>query len=143
MNLRDQLIEFEDWRNEAYPDPLTGGAPWTIGVGHTGPEVFKGLMWSDELISKTLDDDIAKKTAEVRKAIPWFDGLNEPRKAVVVGMAFQMGTAGLLAFKRTLAAMRDERWAEAANGMRNSLWARQTPKRAKRLAMQAETGEWQ
>lgn len=143
MNLRDQLIEFEGWRNAAYPDPLTGGAPWTIGVGHTGPEVFKGLMWADDLISKTLDDDIAKKTAEVRKAIPWFDTLNDARKAVLVGMAFQMGTAGLLAFKRTLAAMRDERWAEAANGMCTSLWAKQTPKRARRLARQAETGDWQ
>lgn len=143
MNLRDQLIEFEGWRNAAYPDPLTNGDPWTIGVGHTGPEVFKGLMWSDELISKTLDDDIAKKTAEVRKVLPWFDRLNEPRQAVLVGMAFQMGTAGMLGFNRTLASIRDERWDDAANGMLLSKWAKQTPKRVRRMARQISTGEWQ
>jgi lysozyme len=27
---------FEGLRLEAYPDPGTGGAPWTIGYGHTG-----------------------------------------------------------------------------------------------------------
>lgn len=30
------IIRFEGMKLEAYPDPGTGGAPWTIGVGHTG-----------------------------------------------------------------------------------------------------------
>lgn len=31
------LIErFEGCRLVAYPDPATGGEPWTIGIGHTG-----------------------------------------------------------------------------------------------------------
>lgn len=143
MDLRTQLIEFEGWKNSAYPDPLTGGEPWTIGVGHCGHEVFEGLMWSDEKIGQQLDADIADKTARVRSHFPWFDGLNEPRKAVLIGMAFQMGINGLLGFRNTLASMRDERWADAANGMRSSLWAKQTKRRANRLAMQCETGEWQ
>ncbi len=29
----------EGLRLTAYPDPGTGGAPWTVGWGHTGPEV--------------------------------------------------------------------------------------------------------
>lgn len=142
MNLRDQLIDFEGWRNNAYPDPLTGGAPWTIGVGHTGPEVFEGLTWADSLVSSTLDDDIAKKTAEVRAVLPWFDRLNEPRQAVLIGMAFQMGTHGLLTFQQTLAAIRDEHFDHAANLMMQSLWAKQTPMRASRLARQLATGDW-
>src|ERR1700743_1803569 len=24
---------------QSYPDPATGGAPWTIGIGTTGPDV--------------------------------------------------------------------------------------------------------
>lgn len=150
MDLRKQLIDFEGWRNAAYPDPLTGGDPITIGVGHTGPEVFLGLVWSDDLISKTLDEDIAKKTSQCVKKFPWFASLNEPRKAVIIGMAFQIGmgkegppATGLLAFKQTLAAIRDERYEHAAECMRQSLWARQTPKRAIRLARQMATGEWQ
>lgn len=142
MNLRDQLIEFEGWKNEAYPDPLTGGEPWTIGVGCAKPGIFKGLVWSDEMISAQLDADIEEKTRQVEAALPWFGQLNEPRKAVLIGMAFQMGINGLLGFKNTLAAMRDERWANAAEGMRQSKWGKQTPKRVNRLAHQVETGEW-
>lgn len=32
----DLVKEFEGFRSEAYPDPGTGGEPWTIGYGHTG-----------------------------------------------------------------------------------------------------------
>ena len=57
---RRVLEYFEGRRNDAYPDPATGGDPWTIGVGHTGPEVFKGLVWTDELIDKALSDDLKR-----------------------------------------------------------------------------------
>ena len=31
-----------DGRVEAYPDPGTGGEPWTIGYGSTGADPFNG-----------------------------------------------------------------------------------------------------
>ncbi len=31
---------------EAYPDPGTGNQPWTIGWGTTGPDIHKGLVWT-------------------------------------------------------------------------------------------------
>ncbi|MDB5975133.1 MAG: glycoside hydrolase family 24 [Nevskia sp.] len=34
---------FEQCKLEAYPDPGTGGAPWTIGWGDTGPDVIPGM----------------------------------------------------------------------------------------------------
>lgn len=37
------IKEFEGERLTAYPDPATNGDPWTIGIGHTGPEVKRGL----------------------------------------------------------------------------------------------------
>jgi lysozyme len=57
---RRVLEYFEGRRNDAYPDPATGSDPWTIGVGHTGPEVFKGLVWTDDLVDKTLSADLKK-----------------------------------------------------------------------------------
>lgn len=142
MNLRDQLIDFEGFKTEAYPDPLTGGAPWTIGVGHTGPEVHQGLVWTPQQVNAALDADISEKTLQCIASFPWFGRLNEPRQAVLIGMCFQLGMKGLLGFKNTLAAVRDERWANAAEGMRQSLWGKQTPKRVNRLAHQMEVGEW-
>jgi len=38
------MHEFEGCRLKAYPDPGTGGAPWTIGWGDTGPDVVPGLV---------------------------------------------------------------------------------------------------
>jgi lysozyme len=146
MNTREQLIGFEGWLRKAYPDPLTGGEPWTIGVGHTGLEVHQGLVWDDEQISQALDQDIAEATRDVRLLCSWFETWQmecEPRRAVLIGMAFQMGRSRLSYFKGLLAAARDCRFDDAANCMRDSLWSRQTPKRAARLARQMETGAWQ
>src|SRR5689334_6888086 len=41
----DILELFEDEKLVAYKD--TGGV-WTIGRGHTGPEVHEGLVWTPE-----------------------------------------------------------------------------------------------
>ena len=139
MKLLDQLKEFEGLRLKAYQDTL---GVWTIGYGHTGPEVRQGLEWTLERAERVFTQDVAEKTAQVRKSIPWFDRLNEPRQAVLIGMAFQLGINGLLGFNRTLSSVRDERWADAANGMRASKWHAQTPKRVDRLAHQMETGDW-
>lgn len=49
----------EGKRNKAYRD--TRGI-WTIGVGHTGPNVCEGLAWTDQQIDDALKDDL--KTAE-------------------------------------------------------------------------------
>jgi len=140
VNLRKQLQEFEGCRLKAYLDTV---GVWTIGYGHTGPEVVEGLEWTQEKADSTLDEDIAEKLAQVRKHIPWYDRLSEPRQAVLVGMCFQLGLTGLLGFNRTLGSIRDERWADAANGMMASKWYTQTPNRVRRLARQIEVGEWQ
>jgi lysozyme len=139
VNLRSQLIAEEGRRNVAYLDTM---GVWTIGVGHTGVEVHHGLVWNDTQIDTQLDADIAAKTAEVVASLPWFDGLNEPRQAVLLQMAFQLGTNGLLGFPNTLAAVRDGRWEDAANGMLASRWYQQTPNRVNRLARQMALGQW-
>lgn len=56
------LVNHEGYRNTSYPDPGTGGAPWTICVGHTGPEVKPRMTVSDEQCRVWLYKDI--KTAE-------------------------------------------------------------------------------
>ena len=56
-----QLIKsWEGCRLCAYPDPASGGAPWTIGYGHTGPEVHQGLAISQQQAEAWLAADIAK-----------------------------------------------------------------------------------
>ena len=52
---RQALIQREGKRNKAYLD--TKGIP-TIGVGHTGPEVYMGLAWTDQQIEDAFSDDV-------------------------------------------------------------------------------------
>ena len=56
---REAIGVREGRRNKAYLD--TKGIP-TIGVGHTGPEVHIGLVWTDQQIDDALQADL--KTAE-------------------------------------------------------------------------------
>lgn len=54
------IKEFEGLSLKAYPDPGSGGAPWTIGYGHTGPEVQPGLEISLDYAEQLLRRDIAQ-----------------------------------------------------------------------------------
>ena len=138
MNIVQQLKNEEGSVAHAYQDSL---GYWTIGVGRLIDERKGGLLYPDE-IDYLLQNDVNRTTAGIRAALPWFHLLDEARQAVLIGMAFQMGVKGLLAFTTTLTHVRVGRYAEAAVAMLESLWAKQTPERAARLSKQMETGEW-
>lgn len=139
MDLKQQLIDEEGEVLHAYQDHL---GYWTIGVGILIDKRKGGGLRKEES-DFILNNRIRLKTAEVEKALPWVSTLDEPRKAVLIGMAFQMGLDGLLKFKNTLAMVQRRQFKEAGAGMLNSLWAKQTPQRAARMAKQMETGQWQ
>ena len=141
---KQKLVFYEGYEHKAYPDPLTHAAPWTIGIGHTGPEVHEGLVWNDDQIdfAYQLDEEVAMQGC-FDHFEPWFGLLVEPRQFVLFSMCFQMGIGRLLGFTHAIAAVRDQHFALAAAEMSDSDWARQTPTRARRLAYQMETGEWQ
>ena len=60
---------------EAYPDPGTGGEPWTIGWGATGPDRFnggrikRGTVWTAEQCDARLEEDLLRYAAEVARAL--------------------------------------------------------------------------
>ena len=56
---------FEGVRLTAYPDPATGGDPWTIGYGHTGPEVHSGMTITQEQAENYLAEDVKRAEADV------------------------------------------------------------------------------
>ena len=54
---------------EAYPDPGTGRAPWTIGWGATGPGIGPGTVWTQAQCDARLEADLARYAAEVSAAL--------------------------------------------------------------------------
>lgn len=130
----------EGFRLKAYPDPVSGGAPWTIGYGHTGPEVHPGLVWTAEKCEAVLIADIEKHNAELLRKAPWIAKLDPVRQDVLFNMAFNLGVDGLLQFKHTLAAVKAGEYERACIGMLASRWATQVKGRAQRLARQMRSG---
>lgn len=58
-----------DGRYEAYPDPGTGGEPWTIGWGATGPGIGPGTIWTQEECDARLEADLARYARDVDDAL--------------------------------------------------------------------------
>ena len=54
---------------QAYPDPGTGGAPWTIGWGSTGPGIGRGTVWTQAQCDARLEADLLRYAAEVLQAL--------------------------------------------------------------------------
>lgn len=128
----------EGCRLTAYPDPVSGGEPWTIGFGHAG--VDPHTVWTMAQAEDALSTDIGKTIHGLDVALPWWRTLDDIRQDVLVNMAFNLGVAGLATFKHTLEFVEAHEWKAAAEGMLNSKWARQVGERATRLAAQMRTG---
>ncbi len=54
---------------KAYPDPGTGGVPWTIGWGATGPDIGPATIWTQEQCDARLVQDIARHAHDVAETL--------------------------------------------------------------------------
>lgn len=141
QSAQGMIAHFEGCELNAYPDPLSGGDPWTIGYGHTGPEVHQGLVWTQDQADNQLATDISTVESQLDVRAPWWRSLDDIRCEAVVCMAYQLGVSGFLAFHNMIAALQAHNWDSAADNALDSTWARQTPTRAKCVADQIRTGE--
>jgi len=54
---------------EAYPDPGTGGDPWTIGWGATGKGIGPGTVWTQAQCDARLAEDLIRYAEEVARTL--------------------------------------------------------------------------
>ena len=102
----------------------------TIGVGFKVDDLFLSEKVCDLILEEKLNDLIPR----IERKLSWFRYTQDEVKLVIVNMCYQMGLSGVLKFKRALAAMEIKNWEMAADEMLDSLWARQTSRRANELA---------
>jgi lysozyme len=91
----DVLILREGKRNKAYRD--TKGI-LTIGVGHTGPDVYEGLVWNDEKVQDVFMKDVKWAEDAVNKYVKV--PLQQHQFDALVSWVFNIGETG---FKRSTA----------------------------------------
>lgn len=77
---------------QAYPDPGSGDKPWTIGYGHTGPDVYKGLIITEATALKLLQSDLLDTERRVDNLVV---KANPNQFAALVSFAFNEGVERL------------------------------------------------
>ncbi|NCC26361.1 MAG: hypothetical protein EOM25_14375 [Deltaproteobacteria bacterium] len=110
----------------------------TIGFGRNLEDTGISL----EEARRMLHSDALQALAAVRRALPWTNGLSEPRRCVLAAMAFNMGITGLMGFRRMLSCLEQNDYEGAAREMLDSHWRNQVGQRAVILAEQMRTGHW-
>jgi GH24 family phage-related lysozyme (muramidase) len=81
---------WEGCRLSAYPDPAIGGAPWTIGYGHTGPDVVPGVTITQQQADALLQKDVAHVASAVERLLPGVVLLLRQRDALI-SFCFNLG----------------------------------------------------
>ena len=111
------IKEFEGCHLRAYPDPLSGGDPWTIGYGTTryghGAAVKRGdeinVIEADMLLRLEVDR-IAEK---LRSTVPHWQAMNDDQRSALVSFAYNLGAGfyGAAGFETISRCLRERDWA--------------------------------
>lgn len=88
----DHIKRSEGLRIKAYPDPASGGDPWTIGYGSTGPDVKPGLVITEAQAEERLRRDVVRFEDAVRRLAP---STTQGQFDALVSFAFNLGAGNL------------------------------------------------
>ena len=160
--LRRLLIDEEGCKLEAYKDSKK--KLWHIGIGHNleidqtdeelevlteyDEENLSGLTITEQEAHTLFDIDVQDAIEDVS---PFFtaeqlETLGETRRAIIIGMVFQQGGAGVRKYKNFKSAVLADDWEMASHEMVTgskggpSRWMIQTPERCQRAADAMKVG---
>jgi lysozyme len=131
--LIQQLVNDEGYRKFPYKDTM---GFLTIGIGRNLSTVGISMPEAYSL----LNTDILVAENNVIKLFPVYDDLSDNRKTVLINMCFNMGIGKLGQFVGVIDAVNAKEYEKAAQEMLASLWAKQEPERAQRLAVLMRSG---
>jgi lysozyme len=124
MSLIEKIKHSEGYVGMPYKDSL--GKP-TIGYGTLLPLTKE----ESELL---LTHRLSEKIKELRVYEPFVSELPANVQDVISEMCYQLGVGGVLKFKKMWNALKVGNYNEASRQMMDSVWAKQTPNRAKKLS---------
>ena len=108
----------------------------TIFYGHkiTPEDQYEhGVEYSKEEGELVFERDF-QRTLDAAERLIGDRSINDTAKEVIINMVYQIGEGGVSKFKNMWKALDREDYGEASFQMMDSLWAKQTPNRAKKLA---------
>lgn len=87
------IKKWEDCKLQAYPDPKTGGEPYTVGWGHTGLDVKSTTVFTQEEADDVFEDDLyfkAEQYVDQHVKVP----LTQGQYDALVSIIFNVGPGG-------------------------------------------------
>ena len=126
-DLLENIKKHEGFVEHVYDDSL--GIP-TIGYGFA----IKDLTLDEDIAEEILIRKLEKLKRNATARFKWLEDMPVEVQEVILNMCYQLGVTGTSKFRKAISALQEGDWEEAANEMLDSLWARQTPNRAKELS---------
>lgn len=92
---RKIISEFEGCSLKSYPDPGTGGDPWTIGYGHTGSDVGPDSVISQSKADGLLIIDMKEAANAVFEYLPMAADWKPNEQAALISFTYNVGANAL------------------------------------------------
>ena len=127
MSLIDSIKQHEGYVGIVYKDSL--GID-TIGYGFAIKDLELDKDVCDIILARKLKD----LQDRVKLKFGWYPFMPKVIQDVIMEMCYQLGVTGFSKFVKTITYLQDRQFEEASVEMLDSLWAKQTPNRAKELS---------
>ena len=102
----------------------------TIGYGFA----IKDLELDEDIAELILLRKLEKLQHRIASTFSWWYNSPNAVKNVVTNMCYQLGVSGFSKFKKTIYLLETGQYEDASIEMLDSLWAKQTPNRARELS---------
>lgn len=142
--LINELKREEGFRDRVYQ--CTAGVD-TIGYGFNVAYLSKAELelndgviepMSEEVATQILNRKVKKLIKSVDEVYSWIDNLPEVVKIGIYDMIYQLGIKGFGSFVNTQKYLKLLDYPKAIENIKNSKWAKQTPRRANNLIKRLE-----
>lgn len=134
MSLIESIKKHEGYVGVVYKDSLNVD---TIGYGFA----IKDLELDRDICDIILERKIKDLHDRVKNKFKWYGYMPQEIKDVVMEMCYQLGVGGFSKFKKTISFLQNKQFKDASEEMLDSLWAKQTPNRAKELSKRVKEVE--
>lgn len=134
MSLIESIKKHEGYVGVVYKDSLNVD---TIGYGFA----IKDLELDRDICDIILERKIKDLHDRVKNKFKWYGYMPQEIKDVVMEMCYQLGVGGFSKFKKTISFLENKQFKDASEEMLDSLWAKQTPNRAKELSKRVKEVE--
>lgn len=117
------IKEFEGCHLEAYPDPLSGGEPWTIGYGTTryndGRRVSKGDKINVVVADLLLRQEVDRIAAKLQMCIPYWSQMTDNQRSALVSFAYNLGSGfyGSAGFETITKQLKERDWSRVPEAL--------------------------